>query len=45
VAELQKEVIRAQAAAVMVGACIAQAEGMAQEKAMLLATAHDEAGG
>jgi hypothetical protein len=34
-----------QAAAVMVRAHAAQAEGMAREKATLLATTHDEAAG
>jgi hypothetical protein len=38
VAELQKEVTRAQVAAVMARACTAQAEGMAREKTTLLVT-------
>jgi formylmethanofuran dehydrogenase subunit A len=42
VAELQEEVTRAQVATVMARAHAAQVEGMAREKATLLATAHDE---
>jgi hypothetical protein len=45
VVELWDEVTRAWAAVVMVRARAAQAEGMVQEKAVLLATAHDEAAG
>jgi hypothetical protein len=43
VAELQKEVTRAQVAAVMVRARTAQAEGMAREKTTLLVTTLGEA--
>jgi hypothetical protein len=42
VAELREEVTRAQATVVMVRAHAAQVEGMAWEKDVLLATAHDE---
>jgi hypothetical protein len=45
VVELWDEVTRARAAVVMVRARAAQAEGMVREKAVLLATAHDEAAG
>jgi hypothetical protein len=41
--ELWEEVTRAQAAAMMARVCAAQEEGMTQEKAALLATAHEEA--
>jgi hypothetical protein len=41
----QEEANRVQAAAVMVRAHAAQAEGMAREKATLLAKTHDEAAG
>jgi hypothetical protein len=45
VAELQEEVTQVQAIAVMAGAHAAEVEGMAQEKAAVLATAHDEVAG
>jgi hypothetical protein len=43
VAKLQEEVTRTHVVAIMVEACAAQAERMAQERAVLLATAHGEA--
>jgi hypothetical protein len=42
VVELQEEVTRAWAAAMMAEAHLAQAEGMAQERFVLLATIHGE---
>jgi hypothetical protein len=43
VAELREEVTQAHAAAIMVRACAAQAEGIVREKAVLLVTIHGEA--
>jgi hypothetical protein len=43
VAELREEVTRARAAAIMVGTRAAQAEKMAQERAIMLATTDGEA--
>jgi hypothetical protein len=45
VTEHWEEVTRAQVTAVMARSRASQAEGMAWEKAVLLATAHDEAAG